>query len=173
MGAMVRSAMMRIAYKATRPLASSRPRLRYRICLARQSLCGRLHSDVGAAPLMQQGGLCCPATGIGRGTCLHLEGIHAGSALLPHQPQPGKLQRLQQRSNGDAKRCRCLRHEPARSWFQLVQPSLHRQAVLPDDCRQSQIECVSARLRYSAAETSVTSRTSKKPSCGSSSTRRR
>jgi hypothetical protein len=34
MGAMVRSAMMRIAYKATRPLASSRPRLRYRICFA-------------------------------------------------------------------------------------------------------------------------------------------
>jgi hypothetical protein len=62
MGTMIRSAIVRIAYKATRPLASSRPRLRYRIRFAWHSLCGRLHNDVGAAPLMQRGGLCCPAT---------------------------------------------------------------------------------------------------------------
>ena len=65
---------------------------------------------------------------LGRRPRLHLEGIHAGSALLRHQPNQGAVQRLYQRPIGDVRARQRDRAKSRRSRLQLVRRRFHRQA---------------------------------------------
>ena len=140
---MVRSAMMRIAYKATRPLASSRPRLRYRICLARQSLCGRLHSDVGAAPLMQRGGLCCSASGTGT---RDLPSPRRHSRWICATTAPTSAGEIAASSAAIKRRSQALQMSPPRTRSVLV-PAGAAQPSSPS-CPSRRLSPISNRVRF-------------------------
>ena len=70
---------------------------------------------------------------LGRGRRLHLQGVHARSALLRHQPDQGGVQRVHQRAERDVLAGQCHGAEPERSRLQLVQRGLHRQALASVD----------------------------------------
>ena len=65
---------------------------------------------------------------LGRRPRLHLEGVHAGSALLRHQPNQGSVQCFHQRPIGDVRAGQRDRAKSRWSRLQLVRRRFHRQA---------------------------------------------
>ena len=73
------------------------------------------------------------------GLGVHLQGVHARSAILRHQPEQGRLQRLHQRSHRD-RDCDDADQSVRRSGLELVRRELHREAVgRHDRCGEPQM----------------------------------
>ena len=86
---------------------------------------------------------------------LHLQGVHAGPALLRHQSVEGRLQCLHRRIQCDGWNHHCDRQQSARNRFELVRHGWHCQALVRPDRNDQPEVTVSGPQKQRAAEQSA------------------